>query len=727
MTFVTSTTVDVGRALMAALQPLTGSRSSGTVRMRATAGNTLSIPMNSYWVPIIDGQRQTSWLFKAARGTNEDGSWPVDDSGTSVVNLISNIGGQRHNLASGTVFAPVLPQDLLATGADAPTATSDFEGASEPGNYCGVRDMVLYETFDGPDFSVDLHRSPIRQFPAVMLAFQNLEPADGVAIAQNNQGEVNAGNGKKFYKVTYTISVITSRAEGDMSRRMEGMLIADTIVSLLMDKHATDTGECLSNPGGLQVRQMIREDGPQPVYKKFYIYTVLVSAMTVVTRLDFRVFPPWLRAVMNVDKPQVPSLPGQGTFRLVSNNVLDMTPGTMDLTLDGTFARAGSARVWRPATVANGAGALLSFAADERRLIDFANGVYLEPVVTNELAAVATDFTAWTASGAAVTADTEDAPDATATADQVAFTAGGAGFVSTPVTLPDAVPVVLQVFAKAVGQVGKTSMRLAVEDAATVLAVSEDIEVSNVWKLYRFEVTATLAGAGTFRVMNASDDAARTVVLWGAMFDDTNRHGPQYTSGTKLIETLTFNPVGTPAVDENLITPAALLTGSWRLRWRAPLSVPSDVLGSALGDPDRVLVSVGNGVTELFTIKLFGTPGSGGELVVETRTGGTVISISALEWAPGAELWFGVDATGQFEIKGTLNGDGIYPFDRYDVDADVGDFLSIGHLSTGALEPVAGWYIAVDTGVTLGLDTDQPSAPLSYLGCNLIYVGSILS
>ncbi len=703
MTLGISITIDTGRAIMAALQPLTGTRSVGFVKMRTKPGTLLAIPRNSYWSPVVDGQRMTSWLFKVVDGPNADKSWTVDDSGTSLVGMMSNLGGLKHNVDATTQFQPDIPiDDLVLTGADTPTANANFEGATAPADYCGVHDMAIYETFDGPAFTLDLHRSPINAFPGIMLAFQDFEPADGVAIAQNNQMAINAGDGKKFYKVTYSISVLTTKGEGDMSRRMEGLMIADVIMQLLNDKHSTDPGECLSNPGGMQVRTMIREDGPQPIYKKFYIYTVLVSAMVTLKRLDFRTYNPWLRAVMSIDKPQIPSLPDQGDFRIVDSVEIDMTPDSVDLAIDGTFVRATAANLWVPPKV-DAVGELLSFLSGVRRTTNVTLGVMLEPPVSNDIGD-AEDFTAWTASGGAVVvADVENDPQGALNADRIDFAADAASAVEfTGPIVPAGEPVVFYVFAKAVGTKFLSSMRLAAVDLGPTTHVSDDIQVGNVWSLYRFEFTAIAPGAVTLRLQNATDGAARSIMAWGAFYSNAARWGAEYPplGVTKAKDALTFTALPVAGQQANLVTPQAVLTGRWRLRYLTPADVAPDVLGTAVGSPGRVLVSVGNGATELVTLTLVGTPGTGGALLtLATRGDGLVISIAGLEWVPGDELLFTIDASGTLVVEGSLNGDGEYPFARYVEDVLAADFMVIGDLSDGSLSPTPGRYVAVEVNV----------------------------
>ncbi len=706
MSLGASITIDTGRALMAALQPLTGKRAAGQIRLRTKPGVQITLPRYTYWVPVIDGQRHTSWLFKATAGPNKDKSWTVNDSGASVITVMSNIGGMRHNVPAGTTFQPDIPiDDLVLSGVDTPVAVAAFEGGTNPADYCGVQDMAMYETFDGPALTTDLHRSPIDRFPGILLAFQDFQPADGVAIAQNNQMAINAGTDKKFYKVTYTISVITTKGEGDMSRRQEGLIIADAVAQLLNDKHAGDQGECLSNPGGMQIRQMVREDGPQPIYKKFYIYTLLVSAMTLLQRQDFRTFNPWLRAVMAIDKPQVPELPDQGPLRLVDNNIIDMTPGELDLAVDGTYARATAANLWSPESVEQGNGVLLAFASGVRRVTNPALGLMMEPAITNELGAAAEDLTdpGWVAAGgASVIADTENDPLGALTADQVTFTADADSLLDFVGPLGVAgEPVIVQVFAKAVGTKFTTRMRIGIVDPGPAEHISADIEVGNVWDLYRIEVIPTITGTMTIRLQNASDAIARNVMIWGVNYGNAARWGAEYTGAVvKAKDTLTFAPLPIAGQQENLVTPQAALTGTWALRFRTPDDVTPDVLGTAVGAPVRTLVSVGDGATELVTLTLTGTPATGGaRLLLTTRGDGPVVDVAGLEWAPGDELRFVIDAEGTLTVEGTLNGDDDYDFPRYVEDAVVGDFLVIGDLSTGASSPTPGRYIAVETNV----------------------------
>lgn len=244
-------------------------------------------------------------------------------------------------------------------------------------------------------------------------------------------------------------------------------------------------------------------------------------------------------------------------------------------------------------------------------------------------------------------------------------------------------------------------MRLAAVDGGALEHVSDDIEVGPEWELHRFEVVPSAAGTLTYRIKNASDGVARQVLLWGANYSNAARWGAEYSgTGTKAVDSLTFAPLPIAGQQANLVTPQEVLSGRWRLRYRTPARVPSDVLGTGSGATSRVLVSVGDGATELVTLALIGTPATGGaRLTLTTRGDALVVDMAGLEWTPGSEMAFTIDATGTLTVAGSLNGDGEYAFPRYVEDALPADFLVVGNLSDGSSSPSPGGYVAVDTNV----------------------------
>lgn len=315
-----STILNTARHIMALMQPVTGDRATGVVTVTSTPGNIVSIPRNTFAFPVIDGRVRPELIFKVDEGPEEDGSWSVIETGTAIT-FISNIGGVRHNIPAGTpiYFDPPIANLVMTL----PVADSDFSGATDADYFSGVKDMAIYETFGGPIFQADLRRGSITKFPCIIITWVSGEPADGVTTSQTHR-ETRAGTGRALYKDTYAITVISSRADSDHSRRHEGLEIIDTISRLIVDRQSVDE-EPFSNPSGLQIRSFSRENGPQEFYKKFYMYTIMVSAERNLQQLYPRTYADWLLAIMNVYKPQDPPLPNEGDFTIVADNEIDMS------------------------------------------------------------------------------------------------------------------------------------------------------------------------------------------------------------------------------------------------------------------------------------------------------------------------------------------------------------------------------------------------------------------
>lgn len=684
--------VRTGRAIMSALQPLTGERAAGQLRLRAKEGKAFNLDRYTYFTPLLDGDNHTSWYFKVDGGPNEDGSWLVDDSGDTLVSVYSNLGGIRHNVPAGTRFTPELKiEDLDVTQANAPMAEADFEGGTDPEPYAALKDVAFYETLGGPAMSLDLSRSPLREFPALLVAFDDLTPADGTAISQVNQSAVNAGAGTKMYKIGYSLSIIVSRNESDAFRRHEGLLIADQILEELNDRHAAHDGELISNPAGLQIRTLMREAGPQQVYQKFYVYTLFVSAMLSITRTERRKYSPLLRAGVTLQRrpDDEPVNAAQSTPYTLVDMQLDMTPGQLDLDVDGTFTRASAATLFH-------AGQLNVYGSGERRTLDPGDGIFLEPQVGNPLGNASQDFSLWTASGgAAVGPPSVDDPLGNPNAANViTFPDTGTPFVTLAAqaaTLGE--PIVFSVFARAPGHNTKSKFRLGLFDGLAESA-SGDFVVDSTWRRYNWRVVPQ-ANVVSIRLRRRSDDKAHNIAFWGASFNNSARWGAEYAFTTKVKDQLRFGPHPAAAENSALDTPISVLKGKWTLQWYND-DVPCSLVGVGLASPK--LVSVGHAVgADLFTLELYGTPASGGAtLVARTRGAGVVLTLNGVKWPLSAKLSFGVDARGHLTVSGTNAHDGEYAFPRYDLDANLAaDYLVVGDDSAGTSAPTPGFFAVV--------------------------------
>ena len=318
--------LDLGRELMAVMQPCTGTRASGDVTCKALSGKTIQIPRNHYAFPIIKGDRRPELVFKVAKNPDTaDGSWEVDDSGADVL-MISNIGGVRYNLPAGTriAFDPPIADLVGSPNGDQPKVKATFTGGADAAGLAAVADMAMYEKLRGGELAHDLRRSSIIGFPAVILTWSDLQSADGVTVPQGDRGN-RVGTRSTLYKSSWDITILVSRENEDHERRHAGLAITDYLTRLLTDRQSVD-GQCISNPSGLQVLQVFRETAiPQAVYQKFYIYHIIVAAEIGVEQIDSRSYEDWITAVISVDKPQSPALPNQGSFTLVDDMEVDMS------------------------------------------------------------------------------------------------------------------------------------------------------------------------------------------------------------------------------------------------------------------------------------------------------------------------------------------------------------------------------------------------------------------
>jgi len=661
-----STIVQCGQAILCALGRLTGQIASGQMRMRALPGKQFILDRYDVWVGVPGSAQEPSWLFKVGEGPNEDGSWIIGDSDV-LVDVYSNIGGKRFNLDVGARLIPQLPIDELDLSSNfAPNVLIAFEGGQDPqGDYGWLRDMALYETFDGPLVHEDVRRSPIKQFPALLVAFQDLMPVWGGATTSGSD---------RFYNMTYSLSVIVSKSESDHRRRHQGLLALDDICRELLNLNSAPDGDLISNPNGLIIKQAVRESGPQDIYKKFYIYTLFVVAQRALTRNEHREFVPWLRTRMDIDHPQHPPLPNQGTLEVVDNMLIRMNSGQIDISLDGTFTRSSVATYWDSRLRF-----LLSYPLDTRRIINGA--LLIEPTLIGALGNDSSDFDVWTElNGAVVGARSESNPAGNSNqAYVVTFAADEESALELPaqVVTPNK-PIVFYVFVKATGL---ESFRLVVDDGVAAQE-SLDLSVDDAWQRLRFECTP-LSSPVTLRIQNATDGAARSLVLWGATFDDDARWGPEYVAVAKSEDRLEFTTAETPA---------QMIDGAWKLKLRTLPYVPPDLTGAGQGLP-LALVSLGDGATDLLLLTLVGTPDSGGaRFAISTRAGGEVFALDGVSWKPGSLITLRIEAVGVLAIDGTSNVDGEYTFPGYASQASVDDHLRFGGDTTGTRGGVPGFY-----------------------------------
>ena len=270
--------VGAARAVFGLLQPGTGERATGSVTATAT-GADLSLPRNSYLLPVVDGALRHELAFKVGPGPNADESWTVTAGGTAV-SILSNLGGPRHNLPAATVFRwdPPIP-GLEATA----TSAAGTTGATET----LIRQIALYEQLDSADPQRSFFEGSFGRYPAGMLVWEGSDPIEGRTVGQN-QGATRKGRGRRAFRETFALYLATGRVAGDSERRAEGLDCLETATQLLTDRARNNDGEQVSYQGALEVlgrQRVIR--GP-----RLYVYSIRFRLVRIYVAVDFRTFGP---------------------------------------------------------------------------------------------------------------------------------------------------------------------------------------------------------------------------------------------------------------------------------------------------------------------------------------------------------------------------------------------------------------------------------------------------
>lgn len=276
----------LGRAILAQLSPLTGTRATGAVTATATAA--AAVPANTYLLPIVGGQLRDDLVFKTV------GDYSLAAPEARSLGIISNVGGARHNLPAGTVFRFATPIEGLE-----PTATLDADMLDGSGADALVKAVSFFEDLDATNTSEDIFAGMLTEFPALMLAWQESTPVEGV-VAGLRQGGNRVARNVRGFRESFVLYIIAGRLASSARRRQEGLLILDAVTALLMDQQSNDDGEVLSTIGsGVELGNRTRyKRGPN-----HYIYAVRLSVNQTRVAVDRRVFKKWLTSSIGGSVP----------------------------------------------------------------------------------------------------------------------------------------------------------------------------------------------------------------------------------------------------------------------------------------------------------------------------------------------------------------------------------------------------------------------------------------
>lgn len=304
-----TTVIEVARDLMAAAQPTTGTRATGKVLVRAKPGKTVLLPGNWHLLPVVNKAAREELLFKTASGPNRakypEGKrkkqdpnepdagtwWKVTEEGV-LVDIISVIGGQRHNLPAGTklMFDPV----SLDLEPFAEVQAPGMSGGVDPNWLGGCQSMVQFEQLGAGSASLDSFRAAVNKFPAVVIVWDGSEPADGTTQSSLDRAQTRVGPGQSLFKERFNLFVLASRNDSDHMRRNEGLKLLDDLTFWLTDRMEVD-GQQFSTPAGLQIVSRARVAGDSSGFQQMYVYLLQLTATSTWKRYDAREFNPWLK------------------------------------------------------------------------------------------------------------------------------------------------------------------------------------------------------------------------------------------------------------------------------------------------------------------------------------------------------------------------------------------------------------------------------------------------
>lgn len=303
-----SSIIDLGRDLMAACTPTSGTRGTGQLVVRASGNSSVYLPRNWALIPIVNGAAREDLLFKVAQGPNrarypngkrvktssdepDTESWWTVQPGGTLVNIHSLIGGKRHNLPKGTkfIFDPYNP-NLELSG----VLQNDITNGADPTHFGGCMSMMQFEQMNGPQATLDAFRAELGELPAAVFVWSSTQPADGTTQSTFSRGDSRAGSQAIMVKENFDVFVISERLSSGHDRRSEGTKLLDDVTGWLTDRQAID-GQIFSSPGGIQVRGRNRIAGDNASYQSVYIYVVQVSITTQWAPYDDRTYSPWLR------------------------------------------------------------------------------------------------------------------------------------------------------------------------------------------------------------------------------------------------------------------------------------------------------------------------------------------------------------------------------------------------------------------------------------------------
>lgn len=233
------TIVRIERAVTSCLQPLTGTRSTGFVLVRATGADVV-VPAGSYALPIVRsaaGNPQIDWramlkTTSSVANANPPASTTVTSAGT-LVPITSVLGGLSQNLAPGTRVR--WDPQIIGVEAESVIDTGGMTGGTAPNGPETVSRVVSVDGTGPATINIDAFKAFVGNFPALMVSWEG------------SQTQPKRGIGRTPEVHTFRVFIFVDRFDGTSPRRDEGKRILDAVKRNLFDRAHVD-GEVFSAP-----------------------------------------------------------------------------------------------------------------------------------------------------------------------------------------------------------------------------------------------------------------------------------------------------------------------------------------------------------------------------------------------------------------------------------------------------------------------------------------------
>jgi len=268
------------RAIMAVLQPLTGTRATGTATVSLASGQTadVCIPANSHAFPIPESAAGVGQVDDQ-RMLRTTAPIIVTSAGAKLVPVTSMMGGAWHNaLGAGTrlVWDPPIPG--IETHSSLSAAMSGGANALEVPGSNGrmlpgfVRDVSSSTDIAATDVAKDLFMARLSaRIPSVVVSWQG-----------SDEGEIK-GRGQRQRPDRWFLFIVTDTRKGEEPRRDSGEDIMDAVEGLIGDRKGVDGYRFSDPPAIVTGRRRLASTESSTVY------VVSVSTYSSVRRTDLRV------------------------------------------------------------------------------------------------------------------------------------------------------------------------------------------------------------------------------------------------------------------------------------------------------------------------------------------------------------------------------------------------------------------------------------------------------